>query len=50
MILLHPPKNTITNFGGKDQSIKCLVPPLVVGTKQVDKKRNIKEELERFFR
>lgn len=50
MILLHPPKNTITNFGGKDQSIKCLVPPLVVGTKQVDKKRDIKEELERFFR
>ena len=49
MILLHPPKNTITNFGGKDQSIKCLVPPLVVGTKQVDKKRDIKEELERFF-
>ena len=50
MILLHPPKDTITNFGGKDKSIKCLIPPLVVDTKQIDRKRDIKEELEDFFR
>lgn len=50
MILLHPPKGTITNFGGNDKSIKCLIPPIVVDTKQIDRKRDIKEELEDFFR
>ena len=49
MILLHPPKNTTTNFGGKDKSIKCLKPPLVVDTKQISQERDVKEELEDFF-